>query len=122
MVVVIDDDNIILDRISNYLNVIKIDSKVFDNPVEFLSFLGCSEMEKVKLCVVDYKMPEMLGDKVAKLVKEKFPSLDIAMYTGNEELDALDEVKQLGIPVIAKGRRGSGSIESYIKVKAKTWA
>jgi DNA-binding response OmpR family regulator len=44
------------------------------------------EKEQVDLIILDYRMPEMMGDEVAEAVRQRFPSIPILMESAYTDL------------------------------------
>jgi CheY-like chemotaxis protein len=62
--------------------------------------LAICEKEKFDLIILDYLMPAMKGDKLAVLLKERFPQLPIIMITADAGKVESPEEKPHGVDLV----------------------
>jgi CheY-like chemotaxis protein len=81
-ILLVDDDPLVCDSIRRMLEFDRQKVKVATSAQDALAICG---KENFDLVIVDYMMPVMKGDKLAELLKERFPQLPIIMITADAE-------------------------------------
>ena len=98
-VICVDDDSHILQMLSFQLEKI-IDVKCtlleyFTDPKEALS--GITELVEERIdvifIIVDYQMPEMNGAQLIRAIKEKYPSLECIMLSGQANSTQVNDLQ-----------------------------
>lgn len=84
-----DDDPLVCDSIRRMLEFDQQKVQVAANAKDALAIC---EKEKFDLVILDYLMPEMKGDRLAVLLKERFPQIPIIMITAAaENIESMDQ-------------------------------
>src|SRR6516162_4192490 len=81
-ILLVDDDPLVCDSIRRML---EFDQQTVQVATSAQDALAICERERFDLIIVDYIMPVMKGDKLAVLLKERFPDLPIIMITAAAE-------------------------------------
>jgi CheY-like chemotaxis protein len=92
-ILVVDDEPEIVDTLKHFLSVKGYEVMGSFNGKEALNIL---EKEKMDLILLDVMMPGIKGTDVAKIIKEKYPSVKIIIVTGYpQEGENLSKDRQL---------------------------
>ena len=95
---VIDDDEFInvatQFQISQYLNSDEISIESFINPLEAIEEIKYNAAQGLKpiLCIVDFQMPEITGDKLVRQIKGLFPETKFIMLSGNSSASLVSDL------------------------------
>jgi CheY-like chemotaxis protein len=85
----VDDDPLVSDSIRRML---EFDSRQVKSVPSGADALALLEKESFDLVIIDYLMPEMKGDRLAVMLKQRYPALPILMITADpEKIDAIAE-------------------------------
>ena len=88
-VLLVDDDPLVSDSIRRML---EFDQRHVKSVASGADALALLEKETFNLIIIDYLMPEMKGDRLAVMLKERYPALPILMITADpEKIDAIAE-------------------------------
>jgi len=88
-VLLVDDDPLVSDSIRRML---EFDQRHVKSVASGADALALLEKETFNLIIIDYLMPEMKGDRLAVMLKERYPALPILMITAApEKIDAIAE-------------------------------
>jgi len=79
-ILLVDDDPLVCDSIRRML---EFDQRKVEVATNANDALALCEKERFDLIILDYMMPVMKGDKLAALLKERFPQLPIIMITAD---------------------------------------
>ncbi len=108
-IVTVDDEKIILDSIRIQLEKKYSDKYMLEfaeSAEEALEVIETLVHEKIEIVLIisDYSMPAMKGDEFAKVLKLKFPTINIVMLTGQITAELSKELitKNIVIKVIPK--------------------
>ncbi len=96
MLVIIDDDAIVGETVSDFFEGI-YEAKYFTSPKEALAFVE-REPFFPQVFIVDYRMPQMNGGQVARAVKninKDFQIILISGFTDFEDIQALLKEKDI---------------------------
>ena len=117
-VLLVDDDPLVSDSIRRML---EFDQRQVQSVGSGAEALALSERESFDLVVLDYLMPAMKGDVLARSLKERHPDLPIIMITADaEKMDPSTE-RPTGVDlVMGKPFRFDALREAVNKVLAKT--
>lgn len=90
---IVDDDVQTLKATQSFLTDNDFEVKTSTSAVSALDFL---KEEEFALVLLDYQMPEMMGDTLASLVKQASPNQQVAMYSCDLSRDALKNSMRAG--------------------------
>jgi CheY-like chemotaxis protein len=96
-ILLVDDDPLVCDSIRRML---EFDQRRVEVATSAKDALALCEKEKFDLIILDYVMPVMKGDKLAAMLKERFPQLPIIMITAAAEKLESPEQKPAGVDVM----------------------
>ncbi|MCS7012941.1 MAG: response regulator [Chloroherpetonaceae bacterium] len=88
MLVVVDDNEEILHPLAEFLSDIQV-TRAFSKPEEALAFV---EMNRglVEVAIVDYAMPTMNGEQVAREIHRIDPNILIIMMSGYVDFERIE--------------------------------
>ncbi len=92
-VLIIDDEKIFRDEISDFLKTRDYTVLSADKPSVGLNFL---ETEAIEIVILDIDLPEMSGIDVLKIIKEKYPEIEVIMITGFGNMRIVINALRLG--------------------------
>jgi signal transduction histidine kinase len=95
-ILLVDDDPLVLTTTSDMLRELGHDPVAFGSAGKALEALRTGE--RPDLAILDYAMPEMTGDALAKLVRELCPKLPLFLATGYSD----QEKRGVDLPRLAK--------------------
>lgn len=88
-ILVVDDDPLVCDSLRRMLEV---DGRQVALAVSAKDALTLCDKQAFDLIIIDYLMPVMKGDKLALVIKERYPDKPIIMITADaEKLESLKE-------------------------------
>jgi CheY-like chemotaxis protein len=90
-VLVVDDEQIVCDSVEMMLSFDGHSVRTATRGAEALARL---DQEPFDLILIDYAMPEMKGDELARRIKQRYPALPIVMITAHAEL-----LESTGVPL-----------------------
>lgn len=93
IVCLVDDDASIRRSITRMLQLDGVDVRAFDEPAEFLAYLG---VNMVRLVILDIWMEPMTGMEVLAHLCAQSPQTRVIFITGREDETAERTVKQAG--------------------------
>jgi len=92
-VLVIDDDPVIRNLMRSILSS-KVNALVADKPSSALNILN---NHPVDIVISDYKLPEMNGIELLKIIKEDHPDIEMIMISSDTNMDAIINAMRLGV-------------------------
>lgn len=95
--ILIDDEQIILDGLSQALNDIDTGFQlagIFSNPFEALEFLDTTTVD---LVISDIRMPKLSGIELAKILNKKFPKIKIIFLSAYSEFEYAKEALKYNV-------------------------
>jgi DNA-binding NtrC family response regulator len=112
-ILVIDDEDIVRTSCSRTLNpegyVVKTVKSGFDG-------FKLLEEEKFDLVLTDLKMPEIDGIEILRIIKEKWPSVEVIIITGYQTVDtAVRSIKLGAFDYLEKPFTPDGLLSSVAK-------
>jgi len=90
-VLVVDDEPMVCDSVEMML---AFDGHSVRKANSGPEALACLEQDVFDLVFVDYAMPQMRGDELARRIKQRHPTLPIVMITAHAEL-----LESVGVPL-----------------------
>lgn len=96
-ILLVDDDPLVCDSIRRML---EYDQRKVEVATSALEAIAICEKESFDLVILDYMMPVMKGDKLAVLLKERFPQLPIIMITADAGRVESPEQKPRGVDLV----------------------
>ena len=95
-VMVVDDERMLADTTSQFLQLDGIESKVFTCSKDALSWFETNHQE-VRLIILDYKMPGINGATCLKRIRAIAPKMEVVMFSGfrREDLPELKNASDL---------------------------
>ena|SRR5579871_3270011 len=96
-ILLVDDDPLVCDSVRR---ILEFDQRKVDVATNASDALAICERERFDLVILDYLMPVMKGDKLAALLKERFPQLPIIMITADAGRVESPEQKPQGVDLL----------------------
>ena len=96
-VLVVDDEQMVCDSVEMMLS---FDGHSVRTVTSGAEALACLEEGPFDLVLVDYAMPQMKGDELARHIKQRHPALPIVMITAHAEVLASTGVPLTGIEMV----------------------
>lgn len=114
-VLLIDDDQTCLDVLSQTLNLFDYSNQIFTNPREAIEAF---RLKKFDVVVTDYKMPEMTGIEVLKLIQSIDPDTPVIILTGFADTsNAIDAVNTGAHAFFAKPLDTKSFLEALSRIE-----
>ena len=89
ILVVEDNENLLV----TFQRIIENDETVVYPAHDVRGALTILEFTKIDVAILDYKLPRISGEKLAKYIQEKHPETKVYMISGFDKvLDALDDI------------------------------
>ena len=105
-ILIVDDDLDILANLSDILSELGYDIITAASGQEALERLGDSdsdEVQRLDLCLLDFKMPGMDGIAVLEQIKEKYPKTEVIFLTGHAATqDGVEGIKTGAFDYLSK--------------------
>ncbi|MCR9224649.1 MAG: response regulator [Hyphomonas sp.] len=79
-VIVVEDDELMIELISEFVKLADYEPIAFQNPEKALAYIS-NNIDRNYIIVSDYLMPEMRGDELASKIKKVKPSVPIILYS-----------------------------------------
>lgn len=98
-VLVIDDDETLQTMFKLFLKKAGFSRQIVGTGKEALGILG---KQRFDLCFLDLQLPDMSGDEVYTVAKEKYPDLPIVIITGFPDSQMLDNILRHGPVTVLK--------------------
>jgi DNA-binding NtrC family response regulator len=92
-ILIVDDDELILDSFSK---LIRLKGYAVHRAVNGKKALEVIYKKKVDVIITDMKMPEMNGMELLKIVKKRYPDIDVIIITGYGDIDDAVETMKYG--------------------------
>lgn len=92
-ILVLDDEKVFRDEIKEFLENDKFSVFVAEKPSIAFDIL---ENHEIDIMILDLRLPEMDGLQVLKIIKDKYPDLEVIMITGHGDMDAVINAMRLG--------------------------
>lgn len=116
-ILVVDDDPLVCDSVRRMLQVDGRQVALAGSAKEALTLC---DQQAFDLVIIDYLMPVMKGDKLALVIKERFPYKPIIMITADaEKLESFKENPPGVDLVVGKPFRLEDLRDAVIRVMAK---
>ncbi len=92
-ILIVDDDELILDSFSK---LIRLKGYSVYTAINGKKALEVIYKEKVEVVITDMKMPEMNGMELLKIVKKRYPNIDVIIITGYGGIDDAVQTMKYG--------------------------
>jgi DNA-binding NtrC family response regulator len=92
-ILILDDEKRLRDELGEFLSKLGFNTFLAEAPSKAFSIL---EKNKIDLAILDIRLPEMDGIKVLKIIKEKYPDIEIIMISGHGDMTTVIEAMRLG--------------------------
>ncbi len=92
-VLVVDDDEAIQTMFKLFLKKAGFSRLVVGTGKDALAAL---EKQKFELCFLDLQLPDITGDEIYAVAKEKYPDLPIVIVTGYPDSDMMNNILKFG--------------------------
>lgn len=92
-ILVLDDEKVFRDEIKEFLE--NDNFIVFGAEKPSVAF-NILENKEIDIMILDLRLPEMDGLQVLKIIKDKYPDLEVIMITGHGDMDAVINAMRLG--------------------------
>lgn len=96
-VLVVDDEQMVCDSVEMMLS---FDGHSVRTVTSGTEALACLDQGPFDLVLIDYAMPQMKGDELARRIKQRHPALPVVMITAHAELLESTGVPLVGIEMI----------------------
>lgn len=96
-ILLVDDDPLVCDSVRR---ILEFDQRKVEVATNANDALAICEKEKFDLVILDFMMPVMKGDRLAVLLKERFPQLPIIMITADAGKVESPELKPEGVDLV----------------------
>ena len=93
-ILLVDDDPLVCDSVRRML---EFDQRKVQIATSAKEALALCEKDTFDLVILDYLMPEMKGDELALVIKERFPNQSIIMITADAERVGTPDDKPPGV-------------------------
>jgi DNA-binding NtrC family response regulator len=90
---IVDDEVRFIEALSRRLGLRDFDVTAVTSPKEALKTAASQPFD---LAIVDLKMPEMSGEKLLELLKQRDPRIEVVMLTGHGSIDSAVSCTKLG--------------------------
>lgn len=81
-ILLIDDDELLLEFLSEHLTMKGYETKPFSSPVEAIKYLDNGGAENIDLTISDVKMNEMTGDDIHTHIRKNYSEIGVILMTG----------------------------------------
>jgi len=98
-VLVVDDDEALHDMFKLFLKKAGFSRLIVGTGKEALAALN---KQKFDLCFLDLQLPDITGDEIYAVAKEKYPELPIVIITGYPDSQMLDNILKHGPVTVLK--------------------
>lgn len=92
-ILVLDDELRVRDEIKEFLEKRKYVVHLTEKPSNAFALL---EQVKIDIAIVDIKLPEMNGIEVLKIIKEKYPEIEVILISGHGDIETVIEAMRFG--------------------------
>jgi len=92
-VLVVDDDRIILESLSEFL---RLEGYDVDGAENFRQAVGALGQKSYQVVITDVNMPESNGFDLLRLIKDRYPEIVVVMITGYGTIDSAVEAIKMG--------------------------
>jgi two-component system NtrC family response regulator len=90
---IVDDEVRFIETLSRRLGLRDFDVTAVTSPKEALR---TAEQQEFDLAIVDLKMPEMSGERLLEILKQRAPLIEVVMLTGHGSIDSAVTCTKLG--------------------------
>lgn len=94
VVLVVDDDALIQEMLKRVIANKGIKCQTCSGGDEAVKILNATK--SIKLVLLDINMPEMSGDELLSLLKKNYPSINVIMITGYQDMEVAKKCMNLG--------------------------
>jgi excisionase family DNA binding protein len=98
-VLVVDDDEALQEMFKLFLKRAGLSRLVVGSGKDALAAL---DKQKFDLCFLDLQLPDITGDEVYAVVKQKYPNLPIVIITGYPDSDMMNNILKHGPVTVLK--------------------
>lgn len=98
-VLVVDDDEALQAMFKLFLKKAGFSRMVVGTGKEALAALG---KQKFDLCFLDLQLPDITGDEIYKVAKEKYPELPVVIVTGYPDSEMMNNILKHGPVTVLK--------------------
>lgn len=77
--------------------------------------LGALQKQKFDLCFLDLQLPDVTGDEIYALAKEKYPDLPVVIITGYPDSEMMDHILRHGPVTVLKKPFEARDIEETMR-------
>jgi excisionase family DNA binding protein len=92
-VLVVDDDEVLQEMFKLFLKRAGLSRLVVGTAKDAI---GALEKQKFDLCFLDLQLPDLTGDEVYKVAKQKYPDLPIVIITGYPDSEMMNNILKHG--------------------------
>ncbi len=90
---IVDDEVRFIETLSRRLGLRDFDVTAVTSPKEAVRTAGQQDFD---LAIVDLKMPEMSGERLLEILKQRDPRIEVVMLTGHGSIDSAVNCTKLG--------------------------
>jgi excisionase family DNA binding protein len=112
-VLVVDDDEDIQTMFKMFLKKAGFSRLIVGTGKEAFAAL---EKQKFDLCFLDLQLPDVTGDVVYSMAKEKFPGLPIVIITGYPDSQMLDNILKHGPVTVLKKPLNADQLNQTLRI------
>jgi excisionase family DNA binding protein len=98
-VLVVDDDETLQSMFKLFLKKAGFSRLVVGTGKEALAALG---KQKFDLCFLDLQLPDITGDEIYKVAKDKYPDLPVVIITGYPDGEMMNNILKFGPVTVLK--------------------
>jgi len=112
-VLVVDDDPALQDLFKLFLKKAGFSRLVVGTGKDALAALS---KQKFDLCFLDLQLPDLTGDEIYAIAKQKYPDLPIVIITGYPDSTMLNNILKLGPVTVLKKPLQVDQLEQVLKL------
>lgn len=111
-VLVVDDDEALQSMFKLFLKKAGFSRLVVGNGKEALAALN---KQKFDLCFLDLQLPDITGDEIYKVAKDKYPDLPVVIITGYPDGEMMNNILKFGPVTVLKKPLKVGDLEETLR-------
>ena len=112
-VLVVDDEEAVQEMFKQFLKKAGFSRLIVGTGKEAISALN---KQKFSLCFLDLQLPDITGDEIYALAKEKHPELPIVIITGHPDSEMLNNVLRHGPVTVLKKPLHLDQLEQTLRI------